>query len=173
MVSDKEAGTAEHTEKPSVSTKLLGVAGYIANLPRGERAQLRRVRDGTHEIPPEVFWRIVERYEIRPGDERFWLQVVPLMVDHSHRSGARAGHALAGAGVAGARIERWLRLDRPSAWRESRRLLSRLDSGFDWKRFGTLLFFWTEQARLDFARDFFLAASRPSQDTDHKATGEN
>jgi CRISPR type I-E-associated protein CasB/Cse2 len=130
------------------------------------------MRSGTDHVPPEVFWRIVDRYEIKPHDELFWLHVIPLMVEHEHKNGVRAGAALFRVGVSAARIERWLRLDRPAALAEARRLLTRVNSGFDWPRFGKLLLFWNDPARMAFARDFFLAHSPTKHDDQSTKGGE-
>ena len=166
----------ESTEAARTDGKGLGIrdqlrriAGYLSKLPRGDRAALRRLREGKDHFPPAVFWRIVDRYEIRPSTEPFWLNVIPLMVEHSHRPGRRAGRVLQQADVAAARVERWLRLTHHTAWAEARRLLSKADGGFDWADFGVLLFFWTEENRLAFARDFFLGPPRqaaPDTQTD-------
>ena len=154
----EEAVTTVTAAKPddSIRTRMLKIAGYVTKLPRGDRAELKRLRIGAHQVPPDVFWRIVHRYGIRPDEELFWLQVIPLMVEHEHRNGVRAGTALSRADVSAARIERWLRRDRSSALEEAQRLLTKVDSGFDWTGFGTLLFFWNDRARMAFARDFFL-----------------
>ena len=158
-MSEKVATTAEAVERKDPRGRILGIAGYVAKLPRGSRAELRRLRVGTDHVPPEPFWRIVDRYGIETHEELFWLRVIPLMVEHEHRKGVRAGAALSQAGVSSARLERWLRLGRSSALAEARRLLSKVDSGFDWPGFGTLLLYWNDRARMAFARDFFLAST--------------
>lgn len=154
---------------PPLIRRLWGVAGYVAreNLPRGPRAQLRRLEADPARIPPQVFWDLVDRYGIERGEEEdFWLQVVPLMVRHPHEPGSLPGAALARAGVSAARVERWLRLDRAGARREAGRLLSHLgDGGLDWPGsrygwnvgFGPLLHDWTAEQRRAFARQFFLS----------------
>ncbi len=108
------------------------------------------------EPPPDEFWQIVARYEISPRDEEFWLAILPSMVECPHAFVA-PGDAVARAGVAKARVERWLRLDQARAWREANRLLARLDAGLDWTRFGPLLYRWSEEDRRTFARQFFLS----------------
>src|SRR5690606_6786074 len=117
------------------ATRLAGIAGYLEKLPRGERAEIRRLRWGA-TMPPEVFWRIVERYDIDESDEPFWIAVLPLMVKHAHGRKRRPGAVLEAAGVSSARLERWLRLDRQSAWRETGRLLSRVQEPLDWVQLG-------------------------------------
>lgn len=160
-----EALAPSPTESPQLeeplpfASKLAGAAGYITKLRRGERAILRRLRDSRENIPPEIFWRIVDRYQISadPDEETFWMVVLPLMVKYEHQPGARPGAVLARAGVSAARVERWLRLDRDAARRESSRLLSRIEGPIDWVALGYLLSFWSESDRRRFARDFFLS----------------
>lgn len=168
MSSEVTRTTAEKPIDP-VRHRILGIAGYVASVPRGDRAELRRLKAGENHVPPEVFWRLVGRYEIRPDEEALWLRVLPLMVDHGHRNDLRAGAALSRAGVSASRVERWLRLDRTSALAEARRLLSKVDSGFDWPDFGALLVFWNDRARMAFARDFFLG-QKPTTDDDASST---
>lgn len=144
----------------TLSSRIAGIAGYIENLPRGDRAELRRLRQDSARIPPEVFWRIVDKYEIPPKDEPFWKSVLPLMVKYPHTPGARPGHVLEEARASTARIERWLRLDQAAALREADRLLSLLKGGVDWVALGHLLYIWDEHNRNRFARDFFLRRSR-------------
>jgi hypothetical protein len=149
----------EHT----LGSRVNGIAKYIEQLPRGDLAELRRIRQHSAQIPPEVFWRIVERYQIHPADESFWKSILPLMVKYPHVRDARPGHVLEGAGVSAARVERWLRLDQDGALREADRLFSKHKAGIDWVQFGYLLQFWDEQDRKQrngFARDFFLSRSR-------------
>lgn len=150
----------ELKEEHSLASRLVGIAGYVAKLPRGEQAELRRLRQHAGAIPPEVFWRIVDRYEIHPGDEEFWKAILPLMVKYPHTRGARPGHMLEEAGVSAPRVERWLRMDRDGALREADRLFSRLQGGVDWVRLGHLLHRWDEEHRTGLARDFFLRRSR-------------
>lgn len=143
------------------------IAGYVGRggLPRGPRAQLRRLGADDRQLPPQVFWDIVARFDIgRGAEEEYWLQVLPLMVRHPHDPHTPPGVALARAGISGARIERWLRLDRHRARREARRLLSKLgDSGLDWSGgprgigLGPLLHDWTESQKRAFARQYFLS----------------
>ncbi len=155
---------AEAAKARSLFQQLAGVAGYVQALPRGERAELRRLNRPERDVPPEVFWRIVGRYEIALRDEGFWLAVLPLMVGHPHQPGVRPGDALANAEVKGSRLERWLRLDRERALQEAGRLLSKVDGGFDWSSFGHLLRYWSERDRRRIAREFFLSpAYRQSQ----------
>jgi hypothetical protein len=151
-----EAPLQPPAEPLSFPRQLRGVAGYVENLPRGPRAVLRRLSASEERIPPQVFWDIAERYQIQERDEPFWLVVIALIVKHPHEPGLAPGIALARAGVSAARLERWLRLDRPAALRDADRLLSHLgDGGLDWTRFGPLLRFWTEDARRELARHFF------------------
>jgi hypothetical protein len=131
----------------------------------GPLAELRRLdRLGEHDVPPEAFWDLVQAAGIPPGArERFWQDIVPMMVTCTHASGARAGRVLRAARVSPARIERWLRLDARDARRELRKLLRHVDA-VDWMRLSPLLWFWEqpggEAMRREFARDFFL--ERPS-----------
>jgi CRISPR type I-E-associated protein CasB/Cse2 len=157
----------DHQEGPpghrTFAGTVLGIAGSVSDrrsggaMDRGARAELRRMRSDAI-FPPEPFWTLVSRYDIHPAEETFWMDVIPLMVDHPHNPGLRPGRALAEAGVSGARVERWLRLDAERARRESRRLLARLDAGLNWVAFAALLRFWGDDAnRRTFARDFFLS----------------
>ena len=146
----------------SFDRQVRGAAGYVAALRRADRrgplATLRRLRDSGDRVPPQVFWDVVERYQIRERDEEFWLAVLPLMVEHPHEAGLPAGRALARADLSAARLERWLRMDVDAARREVARLLSRLKgAGFDWIGFAYLLRHWNDEHRRGFARDFFLS----------------
>ncbi|MCC7494929.1 MAG: hypothetical protein IT204_21440 [Fimbriimonadaceae bacterium] len=146
--------TAEPPAERPLPRRLIGVAGYLQGLRPGPRARLRRLRQHPDRLPAD-FWALVERYAIDPCDETYWVAVVPLMVVHRHARW-RPGRALAAAGVSKARIERWLRLDRERAMAEAWRLLSKLPSGLDWASFGQLLWYWDDQRRRAFARDYFL-----------------
>jgi len=163
-----EMAPADIQQLSPLLRKLWGIAGYVSRdtLPRGPRAELRRLSTDPARIPPQVFWSLVDRYEIGRDEEEFWLRVIPLMVLHPHDPKTAPGVALARAGVSPARIERWLRLDRESARREAGRLLSHLgDAGLDWAGqrsgwkvgLGPLMHDWTESQRRDFARQFFLS----------------
>lgn len=139
-----------------------GVAGYVDNLRAGEQAELRRLRGRYRELPPEVFWRIVDRYGIPPYQEEFWMAVLPLMVEHPHEPQCRTGRVLARSGVSSARLEKWLRLDQQGALDEAGRLLSQVEGPINWVQFGFLLSLWNhpehgERNRRELARDFFLA----------------
>lgn len=147
---------APQRELSPLGQRFLGIAGYLAALPRGPRAILRRLRQHAGEPPPDEFWQIVDRYQLPREDEDFWLAVLPLMVECPHTA-LRPGDAVARAGIAKTRVERWLRLEQPRAWREANRLLARLDSGLDWVQFGPLLYDWTEDRRRTFARQYFLS----------------
>jgi len=153
-------GAEEVARERSLASRITGIARFLENLPRGERAELRRLRQEFSRVPPEVFWQIVEQYDIHPADEPFWKAVLPLMVKYPYTPGERPGHVLEKAGVSAARVERWLRLDRQAAWREADRLLSVADAGLDWVSFGYLLYYWDENHRNRFARDFFVTRSR-------------
>lgn len=149
----------------------VGVASYVDNLPNGERAELRRLRGRFRELPPEVFWRIVERYDIPRRDEEFWMAVLPLMVEHPHHPGCRTGRVLRNSGVSSARLEKWLRLDREDALNEAGRLLSQVDGPINWRQFGYLLYLWShaeygERNRRDLARDFFVGSTTRKGDSD-------
>lgn len=162
---DDIGGRASRSRRSSIIAKrLAGAAGYVSQLQRGDRAMLRRLRGRYSEVPPEPFWRIVERYEIPEGDreDRFWMSVLPLMVQHAHQRGSRPGRVLCRAGVSPARLERWLRRDCEGAWAEADRLLSQVDQPFDWVQFGFLLYYWDhrqygEKNRRRLARDYFLS----------------
>lgn len=149
---------APERELSPLGQQFLAISGYVASLPRGPRAILRRLWGHQDEPAPDVFWQIVDRYGIQARDEDFWLAILPLMVECPH-SWVRPGHAVAQAGVSKARVERWLRLDRERAWREANRLLARLEAGLNWTQFGPLLYHWDEGGRRTFARQYFLSSA--------------
>ena len=158
-MSDEQPATVAAPERQltGLPRQLLGAAGHVTALPRGPRAVLRRMCFHADEPPPDVFWRVVDKYELAPASEPFWLAVLPLMVTCPHAR-TKPGEALAQAGVSKTRVERWLRLDRERAWREASRLLARVDGGLDWTEFGQLLFHWGDEGRQRaFARQFFLS----------------
>jgi hypothetical protein len=156
VVPEVAAAAPERTLTP-LQQQFLGIAGYLAALPRGPRAILRRLWQHGDEPPPDEFWQVVDRYRIPPQDELFWVAVLPLMIACPH-AWLRPGDAVARAGVAKTRVERWLRLDQERACREANRLLARLDSGLDWTQFGPLLYHWGDEGRRRaFARQFFLS----------------
>ena len=156
----------ESIDAPAVprpfESKVLGMAGSVRGrseggpMSRGDRAMLRRML-AHDELPPEPFWGLIARYEIREEEEAFWRVAVPLMVVHPHRAGISAGRALAAARTAAPRVERWLRLDRERAHHEAHRLLSKVEGGFDWVRFGRVLRSWNRANKMSFARDFYLS----------------
>lgn len=158
------AGIEEERRERTLASRIAGIARAIEKLSRGECAELRRLRQDSMRIPPEVFWRLMDQIGIHPSDEPFWMSVLPLMVKYPHTLGERPGHVLEKAGVSAARVERWLRLDRQGAWREADRLLSatrtKSVAGVDWVSFGHLLYYWDEKRRNQFARDFFVMRSR-------------
>jgi CRISPR type I-E-associated protein CasB/Cse2 len=173
VLQDPAAKTAEPRGWAQV---VLGVAGTIeernrgGGSSRGDRAVLRRMRADEH-IFPAPFWSLIGKYDISPTDEAFWIDVIPLMVKHRHNTAISAGRALAEAKVSRARVERWLRLDAPRARREARRLLSKVDTGFDWVQFASLLRWWNAEAQRRFARDFFL--TRDAQEKQRTSAKEN
>lgn len=161
---DAEQGGSEG-EVDGRSSTFAGVAGYVANLQAGEQAELRRLRGRYRELPPEVFWRIVDRYDIPPHQEDFWMAVLPLMVEHRHKPQCRTGRVLARSGVSSARLEKWLRLDQQGALDEAGRLLSQVEGPINWVQFCFLLSLWGhpelgERNRRDLARDYFLAPQK-------------
>ncbi|MEX2609310.1 MAG: type I-E CRISPR-associated protein Cse2/CasB [Gemmatimonadota bacterium] len=135
---------------------------------RGDRAELRRMR-GDVAFPPEAFWRVVGTFNITPGEEPFWRDVIPLMVEHAHKGSVAPGLAAARAGVSPARVERWLRRPAEDARKEARRLLSKVDDGLHWGWFASLLRFWTDEGRTRFARDYFLSPEYRNRTRQHKA----
>ncbi len=151
------------SEPTSFRDQVLGVASYVAALRRANRrgplAVMRRLKTGPHQIPPQVFWDITEKFQIRGREnEDFWLAVLPLMVRYPHGFDRTPGRALAAARVCAARVERWLRLDAAAARREAGRLLSHLKGeGLDWIKLAYLLRDWSDEQRRGFARDFFLS----------------
>lgn len=154
------AGTMPASPAARVRRLAVGMARWVRDRSeggatnRGERAELRRLDPDA--VPPEAYWRLVERFELEGPEDRFWLTVVPMMVDHRHGDTAPGG-ALAASGVTGARVERWLRFDAQRARREAGRLFARCDRPFDWGQLAALLFLWNEKEKRRLARDFFLA----------------
>ncbi len=122
---------------------------------------LRRMLSGDG-LPPEPFWGLIAKYDVREYEEPLWRVTIPLMVLHPHRPGVSAGRALAAARTAAPRVERWLRLDRQRAHREAHRLLAKVDGGFDWVRFGNLLRSWSRATKMSFARDYYLSSEYQS-----------
>lgn len=144
--------------------QFVAIAGYVSGLPRGQRAELRRGAARGSAIPPEVFWRIVDRYAIPEHEEQYWQTIAALMVVLPHQSGIAPGRAVASSGVAGARAERWLRHDRDRALGEAARLFARVTDGVNWADLGLLLLLWTPRQRRKFARDFYLDYVRMEQE---------
>ncbi len=153
-----DAGTASRP----FESKVLGISGSVRGrseggpMSRGDRATLRRML-AHDDFPPDPFWGLIAKYGVRADEEAFWRVAIPLMVLHPHRSDMSAGRALAVARTASTRIERWLRLDRERAHQEAHRLLSKVDGGFDWVRFGRLLRSWDRANKMNFARNFYLS----------------
>lgn len=152
------ADAAVQERKEEGRRTLFEKMGYVGwrvhseGVSRGDRAELRRMRpDG---IPPEVYWRLTEGLGY---EDELWMTVLPLMVDHPHQSGNRPGRVLARNKVKPARVTRWLRRDRRSAWEEAARFLGPAGQvPLDWSRFGTLLARWDDpDRRRSFARDYF------------------
>jgi len=156
----------------TLESRIAGVAADVGKRRRGEQAQLRRVHP--KGALPSVFWDLVKKYEIEEGyEEDFFVHLLPAMVQHRHEPRRRPGAALRRAGVSPARFERWLRQDKQTAWRETRRILAQVDEGVDWAVLGQLLFHWDhpkwgEVNRRRIARDFFL--TRPSEEREEVAT---
>ncbi len=154
------AGTIPASPTARVRRLAVGMARWVRDhreggaTNRGERAELRRLDPNV--VPPEAYWRLAERFELEAREDHFWLELVPMLVDHPHGD-MEPGGALAASGVTGTRVERWLRFDAQRARREARRLFARCDRPFDWGHFAALLFLWNDQERRRLARGFFLA----------------
>jgi len=119
-------------------------------------------------VPPPVYWSLTERLTWPRGQDEFdpfWMMVLPLMTRNAHRPKARPGEVLARAGAKPSRIERWLRRDRKSAWREAGRVLSITKGApLDWARLGLLLYRWDQgNEQMDFARDYFRSQRRAAR----------
>lgn len=170
MTIERNRVTEDGSPKRTLYSRLARIASEVHSdrVTRGERAELRRMRPDA--IPPEVYWRLTDRLQPtpHPADEPFWLTVLPLMTRHPHRKGQRPGRVMAEEGVSPARVLRWLRRDRDSAWSEARRVLSCLgDRGIDWSVMGSLMARWQDtDLRRGFARDFFSARRRIERQTD-------
>lgn len=158
--SESRPTSGEPMETRSLWSRIAGVAADVGRRRRGERAQLRRV--GPTGALPAVFWNLVKKYQIKEGyEEEFFIHLMPAMAKYAHDPNRRPGGALRKAGVSPARFERWLRQDKHTAWRETRRILAQLEGGIDWGELGQLLFHWDhpewgEANRRRIARDFFL-----------------
>lgn len=153
-------GTATAQEEPrTLGSRLAGIAAYIGQLPRGERAELRRI--SATRTPPAPFWGIVDRYDVHPAEEDFFVAVIPAMVRCPHVPGRSPGRVLRSAGVSAARVERWLRMTRAGALRETQRIFAQVSDGVDWSRLGPLLYLWDrpdgERQRRHFARSYYRA----------------
>lgn len=172
MTDDSTSTVVSAEELQPFARTVRGIAGMVkvrnagGAMSRGERAELRRMRRGA-PFPPEPFWRLVERFEIPPTAELFWMDVVPHMINRPHDPDRRPGQALAEAHLSGARLERWLRLEPERARGEAGRLLARLDGGLNWVTFAGLLWFWTPQHRRELARDFFLSPAYRDREKTH------
>jgi len=159
--------------RPTIAQRLSGVAAYIRSRGARDRGMLAELRRVTPErIPPQPFWEIVERYAVTPAEEDFFLRVVPAMVLCPHVRGTRPGRTLRSAGVSPARLERWLRMNRPGALRECRRILAQVKGGVDWGELGRVLFQWDHPAygpeqRRRLARDFYLSTPSVDRNPDH------
>lgn len=125
---------------------------WRANGDRGRLAELRRL--SLVELPGEAFWTIADVARADRVTERFLREFLPLAASVKHRPGQRIGRSLRGAGIAAARFERWLRLPREAAIIDARRLVRRSDS-LDLIRLGVALFYWTDETRMELARDFY------------------
>lgn len=146
----------------------LGWKVHSEGVSRGDRAELRRMQpDG---IPPEIYWRLTEGLGY---EDELWMTVLPLMVQHPHQPGRRPGRVLARNGVKAARVMRWLRRDRRSAWDEARRFLGPARQvPLDWSRFGTLLGRWDDpHRRRRFARDYFSELHKMEGKTSNASGG--
>lgn len=159
MTETTQSSGAQGTESDGLFGKMTRLATQVQSkgVDRGDRAELRRMRaDG---IPPAVFWLLTDGLG---GSDALWMAVLPLMVTHPHESGARPGRVLARNGVKPARVMRWLRRDRESAWQEAGRFLGPARGiPIDWGRFGTLLAAWNDlDARRRFAREYFSEAHK-------------
>jgi CRISPR type I-E-associated protein CasB/Cse2 len=147
---------ADGPEERSWASKVAGIAEFITALPRGDKAELRRMVTTRQGQPGPVFWRIAAKYDIRAYEEEFWMTLAVLMTRHEHRMGARVGRVLRNEGVSQARIRRWLSLDRGRAIQEVGRLLQQVQTAIDWVQMASLLRSWTDEDRRRFARDYFI-----------------
>jgi len=140
---------------------------HSGGVDRGDRAELRRMQP--NGIPPAIFWQLTDKLG---GNDQLWMTVLPLMVSHPHQSGARPGRVLARNGVKPARVMRWLRRDKKSAWQEARRFLGPAGgAALDWGRFGVLLAAWDHpDVRRRFAREYFSEVHRRER-TSSSASG--
>lgn len=167
-----ESSATETADERTPWSQLAGVAGRVHSegVTRGERAELRRMRH--QDIPPEIYWRLTDQLTWPRGRQefdRYWMAVLPLMARNKYEPKARPSRVLAAAGVKPARVERWLRRDRDSAWAEAGRLLSMTKgASLDWAVLGYLLYAWDDPSiKRDFAREYFRAArTRAAQGND-------
>lgn len=160
-----EPGTPEAGAASSKRSKFEDVARYVADLSRGERAQLRRLTPDPEVIPPAVFWRLADRCGISPRYEEAWLAILPLMNLRGHASGRSLGEALATWGVSEMRVRRWLEMPLEKMRTEARRVFTQVKEPVDWSELGPLLFWGDAWRRKKVARDYFRAESSSINDT--------
>ncbi len=133
---------------------------------RGLLAIFRRMGGCECDIPPEPFWGLMESFHVPSQEEKTWLWLLPLVARYPHDPATGPGLAFARARVSSPRLERWLRADHETAWREADRLLARVgDAGVDWVRLGVLLRYWTPELRRALAREFFRSPEYRSRTT--------
>lgn len=171
-VSDRTLLTDTEPPTRTLGSRLAGVAAYVGELPRGDRAELRRV--SVSRTPPAPFWKIVGRYAIRPNEEDFFIGVIPAMVLCPHKPGRSPGRVLRAAKVSAARVERWLRMNRATALRECQRILAQARDGVDWAELGTLLYLWERPQgnalRRKLARSYYVGDPASAADDDSETT---
>lgn len=169
-ISSDSSSPSEPSSAPrrTLGSRAAGLAGYIENLPRGQRAQLRRVSFAGQ--PPAIFWQMARHPELGfPSEEEaFWLEVLPLMANQPHTPARPFGRRLAEGRVSFSRIERWMRYPQERALPELRKLLDRIDGGVDWASLAEALWHWQRRPDLlrAIARDYYRAlpeeTERPS-----------
>ncbi len=136
----------------SIATALRTVERWRSRGDRGRLAELRRM--GRDMIPGEAFWCIADLAHADQATETFLRQFLPLATLATHRGKARPGAAMRAAGIAPSRFERWLRQPRATAIVDARRLIRRCAS-LDLIQLGLALYFWTDDTRVQLAREFY------------------
>jgi hypothetical protein len=149
--SEKEP-TGRASPATAIATAVHTVERWRARGDRGRLAALRRL--GRDTSPGEAFWCIADLAQADRTMEAFLRQFLPLAALTPHRGKARLGVVMRAAGIAPSRFERWLRQPQATAMVDARRLIRRCAS-LDLIQLGMALYFWTEDTRVQLARDFY------------------
>lgn len=153
MAENIEKGPSERASPvTAIATAVHTVERWRSRGDRGRLAELRRM--GRDMVPGEAFWCIADLANADQGTEMFLRQFLPLTTLSAHRAKAMLGVAMRAAGIAPSRFERWLRQPRAAAIVDARRLIRRCAS-LDLIQLGSALYFWTDDTRVQLAREFY------------------